>query len=107
MEAPLKRSCSHRHQLRVLEGKVPTNDGPRESVSLPEAPDVARLKLDVSRLMTRPDLVAARLRVSAVDEQVGAALPIDYPAFDGWEYWGGSQELATYLTNGSSVLQRL
>lgn len=81
MEAPLDaRVALTAHQLRVLEGKVPTNDGPRESVSLPEAPDVDQLKLDISRLMTRPDLVAARLRVSAVDEQVGAALANRLPS---------------------------
>ncbi|MGB0646086.1 MAG: efflux transporter outer membrane subunit [Bradymonadia bacterium] len=81
MAAPLEaRVALTAHQLRVLEGKVPTSDGSLQGVTLPAAPEIAQLKLDVSRLMTRPDLVAARLRVAAVDEQVGAALANRLPS---------------------------
>ncbi len=82
MELPLNaRVQLTAHQLHVLEGRVPETVDVIANIDLPAALPVANVTISVSRLMRRPDLAAARLRVQAIDERVGAALANRLPSF--------------------------
>lgn len=82
MEAPLNaRVQLTAHQLRVLEGRVPDTTTDTEPRKLPNSMPVKHVNISVARLMRRPDLAAARLRIQSIDERVGAALANRLPSF--------------------------
>jgi outer membrane protein, multidrug efflux system len=82
MEAPLSaRIQLTGHQLRVLEGSVPETSPTDLKRSLPEPMPISKANISAARLMRRPDLTAARLRIQSIDERVGAALANRLPSF--------------------------
>ena len=82
MEAPLNaRVQLTGHQLRVLEGSVPEASPTDLKRTLPKAIPVSQANISGARLMRRPDLAAARLRIQSIDERVGAALANRLPSF--------------------------
>ncbi len=71
-----------RHQLNLLRGKPPNApDLPgEESADLPEPPPLPPTGLPADLLVRRPDVAAARLRVTAADHRLGAAIAEHLPS---------------------------
>ena len=67
-------------RLAVLSGLAPQEDIPTPSVELPEPPALPAVGLPIELLNRRPDVRAARLRVTAADHRLGAAIADQFPA---------------------------
>ncbi|MFT7580455.1 MAG: multidrug efflux system outer membrane protein [Myxococcota bacterium] len=69
------------HQLAALSGRTPqpATEGQRTLPALPAPPNTG---LPVALLQRRPDIVAARMRVTAADHRVGAAIANQYPSIN-------------------------
>lgn len=69
-----------RHQLAVLSGRAPRDlDSGAVPAALPGLPPMPTLHAPAALLETRPDLVAAFMRVSQADRDVAAAIAARYP----------------------------
>lgn len=69
-----------RHQLAVLSGRAPKDlDTQAVPADLPALPPMPRLDVPAVLLETRPDLVAAFMRVSQADRDVATAIAARYP----------------------------
>lgn len=79
----LARMETAEHQLAILLGKAPQAGRALAgtAVTLPEPHPLPALGVPADILMNRPDLRAARVRVAAADERVGAALADHLPSF--------------------------
>ena len=81
-EVPLVKARKEvlRSQLAVLVGVPPQRDLPLPSGPLMSPPPVPDTGLPLDILVQRPDVRAARLRVTAADHRVGAAIADQLPA---------------------------
>ncbi|MEE2787927.1 MAG: efflux transporter outer membrane subunit [Myxococcota bacterium] len=71
------------HQLAILVGQAPS-EGKKlagKTVKMPPLSPLPKTGLPSDLLARRPDIAAARIRVSAADERIGAAIADRFPAF--------------------------
>ena len=71
------------HQLAILVGQAPSKGVQLagKAVELPKPQPIPATGLPADLLARRPDIAAARIRVSAADERIGAAIADRFPAF--------------------------
>jgi len=80
------------HALAILAGRFPTPGLAGELGPVPELPVLFPLGLPADLLTRRPDVQAARLRVTAQDERLGAALAERFPTINLMAGYGATWE---------------
>lgn len=82
-EVPLvqARAATMKSQLSILQGRAPQEpDLELPGTDIPDAPPIPDVGIPSDLLKHRPDIRAARLRVTAADHRVGVAIADQFPA---------------------------
>jgi len=86
------RLSTRKHQVAILLGREPRASIPLPSAVLPEPPPLPSTGIPLEVLRSRPDVLAAELRLIAADHRLAAAIADRYPSLGISATAGGQSE---------------